>query len=166
MYFCEKKQNLGYNRCMMDIEKKISKVKDLFAGCSSADERMRHLLDLGRTLAPYPPDLKIPSLQVSGCQSILYLYSRLENGKLFFQASADALISAGLAALLIHVYSGETPETILRTPPSFLTDLGIFASLSPSRSNGLAHIHQRMKRDALKFLVSTTKNIEPNSAPH
>jgi cysteine desulfuration protein SufE len=63
---------------------------------------------------------------------------------------------------LIAVYNGEAPRTILSTPPSFLQDLGILASLSPTRSNGLAHIHQRIKMDALKFLLSTSKPIETN----
>ena len=143
---------------MLDIEKKIAGIKEKFAACSSSEEKVLAILDLGRTLMPYPVECKTPAFQVSGCQSMLYLSSHLIDGKLYFEASSDALISAGLAALLITVYSGETPQIILMTPPTFLVELGILASLTPSRSNGLAHIHQRMKKEALKHLQSVVKN--------
>jgi cysteine desulfuration protein SufE len=146
------------------IENKIESIKNSFSGLST-DARLQRLIEMGRALPPFPPESKIVSNQVSGCQSILYLASDLREGKVFFQASSDALISAGLAALLIAVYSGEEPSVILKRAPDFLTDIGILASLTPSRSNGLAHIHQRMKRDALKFLVSAPKHMEFNSQP-
>ncbi len=145
------------------IEKKIEQIKNSFS-VRSSEEKIQLLLDMGRSLSSYPNDLKIPSYQVSGCQSILYLSSRFENGIIIFNAHADALVSAGLAALMIFIYSGESPETILKTPPHFLLDLGILSSITPSRSNGLAHIHQRIKKDALKFLLSTMKSIDLNPA--
>jgi cysteine desulfuration protein SufE len=146
------------------IEKKIEQIKFLFCGRTS-EEKIQTLLNLNRSLAPFPDDLKTPSNLVAGCQSILYLTSRFEQGIVFFNACADALISGGLAALLISVYSGETPQTILNTSPNFLLDFGILSSLTPTRSNGLAHIHQRMKKDALKFLLSTPNLMELNSPP-
>jgi len=150
---------------MLDIEKKIAQIKEKFAPLHSNDERIRYILDLGRTLPPFPLKDRIEANQVSGCQSVLYLTSRLTDGKLFFQSAADALLSAGLAALLIEIYSGETPQIILKTPPDFLANLGILGSLTFSRSNGLAHIHQRIKKDALKFLISGSKPMEFNSSP-
>jgi cysteine desulfuration protein SufE len=144
------------------IEKKIENIKVTFSALSS-EEKIQNLMDQGRLLTPYPCEQKIAACLVAGCQSILYLSSRFEEGRVFFDACSDALISAGLAALLISVYSGETPETILNTQPNFLIDLGILSSLTASRSNGLAHIHRRMKNDALKFLLLTMKSIEVNS---
>jgi cysteine desulfuration protein SufE len=138
---------------MSSFSQKILTLCEHFSTCTTADERYRLLIDLGRTLSPYPPSLKTASFQVPGCQSVLYLSSRFEKGKIFFEATADALISAGLAALLIRAYSGESPETVLHEPPTFLAELGILGSLTPSRSNGLAHIHQRMKKDALQALL-------------
>ncbi|MBF8262427.1 MAG: putative sufE-like protein [Parachlamydiales bacterium] len=149
----------------ISIEKRIDKIKEMFA-TSTPEEKMIRLLDLGRSLPPYPGDQKTTPHLVPGCQSTLYLYSHLENGRVHFEACADALISAGLAALLIYVYSSESPEIILKTPPSFLANLGILDSLTPSRSNGLAHIHQRMKKDSLKFLLSTMISMDLNPAPH
>ncbi len=99
------------------------------------------------------PALKIPQNIVPGCQSVMYLHSRLEEGRVYFTVGSDALISAGLAALLVNVYNGESPETILKCPPDYIKELNIGASLTPGRANGLHNIHLRMKQDALKFLL-------------
>lgn len=133
---------------------KIDSIKKKFSSLKNSEERYSLLIELGRKLPPYPSDLKTPDRIVAGCQSTLYLATHLIDGRLTFSAASDALISAGLAAILIEAYSNTTPETLLRNPPTFLQEIGIFASLSPSRSNGLAHIYLRMKQDALKtFLV-------------
>ena len=110
-------------------------------------------MELGKSLPPLAQEHKTEGKLVRGCQSRLYLHAELRNGNMFFSAEADALISAGLAALLIEVYNGEAPETVLKRPPDFLQELGIESSLSPNRSNGLSHIHLRMKQESLKFLL-------------
>ena len=80
----------------------------------------------------------------------MYLYSYLEKGAMRFFAYSEALISAGLAALLIRVYDQESPEVILKCPPFFLEKIGIQNSISPGRSNGLASLFLKMKQQALK----------------
>jgi len=136
------------------FQNKVLKIKNVFTSLSS-EERYRSLIEMGRKLSPYPTEWKTQDRIVRGCQSTLYLHAALENGTMTFTATADALISAGLAALLISVYSGETPETILKCPPDFLHELGIISSLSPNRSSGLAHIHLRMKQEAMRTLIHT-----------
>lgn len=137
---------------MSSIPDKIEELRKIFTPNLSSEERYLHIIELGRSLPPYPAGLKTPNLQVQGCQSILYLSSTFSDGKLFFQTHSDALISAGLAAILIFVYSAQPPEEVLKCPPLFLKELSILGSLSPSRSNGLANIHLRMKRDALAVI--------------
>lgn len=137
------------------FQKKSDALKKSFTIFSSIEDRYKAIIDMGRSLPPFPLHLKCPENLVAGCQSTLYLASQYEDGLVFFKVASDALISSGLAAILIAVYSGESPETILKMPPQFLDDLNIHASLSPNRSNGLAQIHLRMKKDALKFLIST-----------
>src|SRR5689334_1774375 len=98
--------------------KKSKKIKNFFLSISSMNQRYEALIEMGRKLPLLPLHLKIEENLVAGCQSRLYLVSSLVNGLLYFEASADALISAGLAALLIEVYSGEPPEIIINEPPS------------------------------------------------
>ncbi len=135
------------------FQKKCEELKKKFAALSP-ELRYQALIEMGKRLPAFPKELKTEDRIVQGCQSLLYLQATVEEGKCFFEAEADALISKGLAALLIAVYSGEEPETILKCPPNFIGELGIGASLSPSRSNGLSQIYLRMKQEALKTFLS------------
>jgi cysteine desulfuration protein SufE len=136
----------------MTIHAKQDTIKAHFADCKESEARYNKIIELGRTLA-LDECHKTPANQVLGCQSQMYLHSRFEDNKVYFEAASDALISAGLAALLVSVYSGESPEVILKHPPTYIEELGIAASVTPSRANGLYSIHLRMKQDALKFLM-------------
>jgi cysteine desulfuration protein SufE len=132
---------------------KQQQVKHLFDGCTTPEQKYQKIIELGRQLAPYPAELKTPEHLVKGCQSAMYLSAQLTDGKVQFHAWSEALISAGLAAMLLAAYHDESPDTILTCPPRFLEELGIHDSLSPGRSNGLASLFQRMKQEALNFLV-------------
>lgn len=132
---------------------KQNKISELFSLCQSQESKYQKIIEMGREQPRLPHEHKIPENIVQGCQSIVYLHSYLENGLVFFETESDALISAGLASLLVRVYSGETPETILKCPPTYLEALGITASLTPSRANGLHSIHLKMKQDALKWIL-------------
>lgn len=131
---------------------KQEKVKKIFSNCATPEQRYQKIIELGRALAPLDPSFKTPENLVPGCQSLMYLHSRCEDGRMIFSADADALISKGLAALLLAVYNGETPETVLQCPPAYLEELNIPATLSPSRSNGLFSLHLRLKQEAIKYL--------------
>jgi cysteine desulfuration protein SufE len=132
---------------------KQAQVKQLFSTCKEAEKKYEKLIELGRTLPPFPEKYKIPENLVKGCQSQMYLHATCINGKCFFQAHSEALISAGLVALLLLVYNDELPEAILSCPPLFLEELQLHKSLSPGRSNGLAGLLLRLKQEALKFLM-------------
>jgi cysteine desulfuration protein SufE len=142
-----------FNSCLA----KQHKVQLLFDTSVTPIQKYEKIIELGRELTPYPALFKTPDRLVKGCQSTMYLYAELTQGKIHFHAFSEALISAGLAALLLAVYNGETPDVILTCPPRFLEELGVHDSLSPSRSNGLASLFQRMKKEALDFLIQ--KNI-------
>lgn len=143
------------------IEKQ-QKIKSLFASCASAEEKYAKIIELGRKLPPLREEFCKEENLVSGCQSRMYLHAFAKNNALFFEAQSDALISAGLAALLIDVYSGETPETILKCAPDYLEEIGIYASLTPSRSNGLYSLHLRMKQEALKAILLEARSSGNN----
>jgi cysteine desulfuration protein SufE len=133
---------------------KQDELKSIFATCSTPEARYEKIIKLGRQLQPFNPAARIPANLVPGCQSILYLEASLDHGRLILNADSEALISKGLAALLIKVYSGETPETIANCPPSFIKEIGLQTALSPARSNGLASLYHKMRQEALKYLSS------------
>ncbi len=133
---------------------RITKIKETLLSLAEPEDRYAYLIELGRKAPLYPKELQTPEHIVSGCQSVLYLHTTTQGDKLFFKAHSEALISAGLAALLIAVYNDSTAQTILLNPPLFLQEIGLLASLSPNRSNGLASIYMRMKQEAMKSLVA------------
>lgn len=135
-------------------QKKIEILKARFSSLPSREALYQEIMEWGKKLPPFEPAWKIESNRVTGCQSLMYLHSRLEENRVYFSAASDALISAGLAALLIEIYSEEPPETILLSPPTFLEDLGIPAALTPGRANGLASLYLKMKQEALAYLIA------------
>lgn len=135
------------------IEDRIANIRQCMSTCDSPIKRYEKIIELGRLLPPLPPHFKEPKFLVPGCQSRLYLHSRIQENHIIFEAEADALIANGLAYLLVAVYSDQPPETILQCRPHYLEELQISASLSLSRANGLAHLYLRMKQDALHLLV-------------
>lgn len=127
--------------------------KDLFKDCSTKERIYQKIIELGKTLPEMPEKHKTSENLVNGCQSLVYLHAELVEKKVYFTAFSEALISAGLAALLIQAYQGQSPETILKIRPSFLEELQIPAVLSPGRSNGLASMYLRMQKISLNFLL-------------
>jgi cysteine desulfuration protein SufE len=131
---------------------KQAAIERLFKDCANTDQKYQKIIILGRQLNTFPPSHKTPDNIVQGCQSVMYLHTYLENEKMRFIAHSEALISAGLAALLIMAYDQESPQVILKCPPRFLETIGIQGALSPSRSNGLSSLFLMMKQKSLRFL--------------
>ncbi|PWU13238.1 MAG: SufE [Chlamydiae bacterium] len=136
--------------------RKQTLAKKIFKTCVTPEEKYQKIIELGKNLPPYPSMNKTPEHLVKGCQSTMYLLSYFQKTKMYFEVYSEALISAGLAALLLSVYQEEPPEVILKCPPLFLEEIGLYAALSPSRSNGLSHLFLRMKQEALQSLTRKT----------
>lgn len=100
-------------------------------------DRYKYIIDLGRSLPEFPETLKTDDNKVSGCQSQVWFMAEEKEGRLYFKATSDAAIVSGLIALLLRVYSGHKPETILQAEPEFISRIDLADHLSPTRSNGL-----------------------------
>lgn len=127
---------------------KQNEIKKIFASCPSKESRYEKIIELGTKLPPLDPSSKIEANLVSGCQSIMYLETTFKDGKIYFNADSEALISKGLAAILIFVYTGQLPQALIHCPPTFLSEIGLQNSLSPARSNGLASLYLKMAKQA------------------
>jgi len=108
-------------------------------------ERYQYLIDLGRKLPPFPDAAKTDAWKVSGCQSQVWLLPAGDASRLDFQAISDSSIVSGLIALLLRVYSGRPASEILATEPRFIDSIGLARHLSPTRSNGLAAMLQKIR---------------------
>lgn len=137
----------------LPFSQKIENLKKELSSLPSREVLYQKIMEKGKKLPAFNPLWKCEQNRVVGCQSLMYLYSVYDGRMVSFYASSDALISSGLAALLIEIYSGEPPDTILLTPPSFIEELGIPSVLTPGRANGLASLYLKMKQEALRHLI-------------
>jgi cysteine desulfuration protein SufE len=142
-----------YESCL----NKQKAIIELFKECQTPEEKYQKIIELGKTQPHLDPIYKTDENLVRGCQSRMYVRSYLQDGKVFFESEADALISSGLGILLIRVYNGEEPEAILKCAPSYIEELGISQTLTPGRANGLAAVYLRLKQDAMRFYMQLNK---------
>ena len=147
------KQN-KFDAMTKEFKENIENIKKLFSDISDSEKIYLTIIELGRKLKPMNKDFLLPINKVDGCQSTTYLHCIFDAGVLYFYAQSDALISSGLAALLILAYDGQPPEVIINNKPEFLSELNIHSSLSPNRANGLLQMYQKMREDALKYLTN------------
>ena len=111
-------------------------------------DKYEYLIDLGRRLEPFPEELKTEDRLIKGCQSRVWLDTVVEDGRLFFRADSDAIITKGIISLLIGVYSGRTAREIAEDDFSFVEQLGLRENLSPTRANGLASMIATIRQTA------------------
>jgi cysteine desulfuration protein SufE len=100
-------------------------------------DKYEYLIDLGKNLEAYPEEKKTDEKLIKGCQSRVWLDYEERDGRLWFRADSDAIITKGIISLLISVYSGRTPAEIAADDFSFIDQIGLKENLSPTRSNGL-----------------------------
>lgn len=111
-------------------------------------DRYQYIIDLGKLLPDFPDEWKNDDTRLDGCQSNVWVHGERQNDTLHFYAISDAAIVSGLIAILLRIYNDRTPQEILDTPPDFLTALDLDKHLSPTRSNGLHAMLERIKTTA------------------
>ncbi len=114
-------------------------------------DKYNYLIEMGRTIPVIDENYKTDQYVITGCQSKVWLHAETKDGKIFFSADSDAIITKGIVNLLIRVLSGHTPEEILNANMDFIEKVGLREHLSPTRSNGLTSMVKQMKLYALAF---------------
>ncbi|MFI3264827.1 MAG: SufE family protein [Rikenellaceae bacterium] len=114
-------------------------------------DKYNYLIELSDDLQPFSEAHRTEQYVISGCQSRVWVDAELRDGKVYFGADSDAIITKGIIALLIRVLSGRTPREILDTDLYFIDAIGLSANLSPTRSNGLLAMIKQMKMYALAY---------------
>jgi cysteine desulfuration protein SufE len=142
---------------MADIHEIQRQIINEFKALSDWTERYKHIIKQGQNLEPLDENYKTEENLVRGCQSQVWLHTHLEEGKVIFEADSDAAITKGLVALMVRFYSGQTPEAIINTDPTFIKKIGMEQHLSPTRSNGLASMVKQMKIYAMAYKTKLQK---------
>jgi len=141
---------------MMSIREIQNEVIGEFSALGEWMDKYQYLIDLGRDVPPIDVSRKTDEYLIQGCQSRVWLNAELRDNKVVYSADSDAIITKGLAALLIRVLSNHSPSEILEAELDFIDRIGLHEHLSPTRSNGLVSMLRQMRYFALAF---QSKNI-------
>ena len=136
---------------MLSINELQDSIVEEFSELTDWMDKYQMLIELGNELKPLDSEYKNEQNLIDGCQSRVWLQCDIKNGLLIFTADSDALITKGIIALLIRVLSGHTPKEILDANLYFIDKIGLHQHLSPTRSNGLLAMVNKIKSYALVF---------------
>lgn len=115
-------------------------------------DKYEYLIELSDSLPMIAVEHRTEQYVIKGCQSKVWVDARVEDGKIFFSADSDAIITKGIIALLIRVMNGRTPQEIVDLDLYFIDAIGLGENLSPTRSNGLIAMIKQMKMYALALV--------------
>ena len=132
----------------MNLQEAENAIVEEFSMYEEWLDKYEYLIELGKSLKDYPEAAKIDDKLIKGCQSRVWLDYKIEDGKIFFTADSDAIITKGIISLLIGLYSGRTPQEILSSDFSVVEKIGLKENLSPTRANGLVSMIAKIRQVA------------------
>jgi cysteine desulfuration protein SufE len=135
----------------MTLKEVQEELIDEFALFDDWMDKYEHLISLGKELPIIDPSLKTADRLIKGCQSKVWLHGELKNDVVNFTADSDAIITKGIAAVLVRAFSGQKPNEIATASMQFIDEIGLKEHLSPTRANGLVSMIKEMKLYAHAF---------------
>lgn len=135
----------------MKINKIQQEIVDEFAFFDDWMQRYEHMISLAKSMPLIDEANKKEEYLIKGCQSKVWVFPEFKEGKVVFTADSDAIITKGIVALLLRVFSNQTPEDILKAETNFIDEIGLKEHLSPTRANGLVSMIKQLKMYALVY---------------
>ena len=114
-------------------------------------DKYEHLIEIGKDLPIIEEQFKTEDNLIKGCQSRVWLHAELANGNILFTADSDAIITKGIIALMIRVFSNHSPKEIAESDLFFIDQIGLKEHLSPTRSNGLVSMVKQIKMYSIAY---------------
>ncbi len=136
---------------MESIAEKQQEVMEEFSLFEDWMQRYEHMIDLGKSLPLIAEEYKTEDNIIKGCQSKVWVHAALEEDQLVFTADSDAIITKGIIAILIRVFSHQHPKAILEADTDFIDKIGLKEHLSPTRANGLVSMIKQIKMYAVAY---------------
>ncbi|MCP9199466.1 SufE family protein [Gramella sp. GC03-9] len=135
----------------MTIKEKQEQIIDEFSMFDDWMQRYEYMIELGKTLPVIDEKYKIDENLIKGCQSKVWVHAELDGDKLVFTADSDAIITKGIVAILIRVFSNQHPSEIIEADTAFIDEIGLKDHLSPTRANGLVSMIKQLKMYAVAY---------------
>jgi cysteine desulfuration protein SufE len=120
-------------------------------------ERYEYLIELGKSLPVIDAQHKVEENIIKGCQSKVWLHSKMNGSKIEYTADSDAILTKGLVALLLRVFTNQKPNDIIEAETLFIDQIGLKEHLSPTRANGLVSMLKQIKLYAIAQQVNASK---------
>ena len=136
---------------MESITEKQQEVIEEFSLFEDWMQRYEHMIDLGKSLPLIAEEYKTEDNIIKGCQSKVLVHAALEEDQLVFTADSDAIITKGIIAILIRVFSHQHPKAILEADTDFIDKIGLKEHLSPTLANGLVSMIKQIKMYAVAY---------------
>jgi cysteine desulfuration protein SufE len=114
-------------------------------------QRYEYIIELGKNLPLIDEKYQVEENLIKGCQSQVWLHAEDKNNAVVFTANSDAILTKGIIAILVRVFSGQKAEEILEADTGFIDEIGLKEHLSPTRANGLVSIVKQIKMYALAY---------------
>ncbi|HNV49659.1 MAG: SufE family protein [Bacteroidales bacterium] len=137
------------------IEERGNQIVEEFSVFDDWLEKYNYLIEMGKDMPLIDSKYKIKDNLITGCQSNVWLHPEFKNGKVYFYADSDAVITKGIINMLIRALSDATPDEIINADLGFIDEIGLSEHLSPTRSNGLVSMIKQMKLYAMVFKTKT-----------
>ena len=144
----------------MIIKEIQEEIIDEFAMFDDWVERYEYIIDIGKSLPLIETKNKIDLNLIRGCQSKVWLHADFNDDIVLFTADSDAILTKGIIALLLRVYSNQNPKDILDSDSLFIDEIGLKEHLSPTRANGLLSMIKQLKLYALAFQVKSNYHLK------
>lgn len=114
-------------------------------------DKYNYLIEMAQSLPPIDPAHRTDQYVIKGCQSRVWIDATMREGRIYYSADSDAIITKGIIALLVRVFNGLTPAEISDVDLSFLDTIGLRENLSPTRANGLVAMIKQMKLYSIAY---------------
>jgi cysteine desulfuration protein SufE len=135
------------------IENIENEIVEEFSFFDNWEDKYEYIIDFGKGLKPMDTAFKTDGNKVSGCVSQVWLHTEIKDGRIYFDADSDAIITKGLVGLLVKVLSNQKPEDVANAKLEFIDKIGMKEHLSPTRSNGFVNMIKFMKRSAESYVA-------------
>ena len=135
----------------MSIKEIQEEIVDEFSMFEDWMQRYEYMIELGKSLPMIEEQYKTDDNIIKGCQSKVWVHAELQNDKLVFTADSDAIITKGIIAILIRVFSNQKPKDIMEADTQFIDEIGLKEHLSPTRANGLVSMIKQLKMYAIAY---------------
>lgn len=140
----------------MTIRQIQEEIIDEFSMFDDWMQRYEYIIDLGKSLPIINDTFKTDDNLIKGCQSKVWLHSEVENNTVKYTADSDAILTKGIVALLLRVFSEQHPKDIIEADTSFIDEIGLKEHLSPTRANGLVSMVKQIKMYAIAQQANLT----------